>query len=105
MAKARPRPPGRAATPELHVQDIRFTAKGDSLYAFILAWPESRAATIKALSSNSPHVAGGKATAVSLLGYGGSLEWLQTADALTVKLPEKAPGEYAVTLRINGLLA
>jgi alpha-L-fucosidase len=86
-------------------EDIRFTTKGDALYAFILAWPASRAVMIKSLASNSPQVAGRKAAEVSLLGYGGNLEWSQTADGLSVKLPEKAPGEHAVTLRIKGLLA
>jgi alpha-L-fucosidase len=86
-------------------QDVRFTAKGDALYAFVMLWPESRAAMIKSLASNLPLVAGRKVTKVSLLGYGGKLEWSQTTDGLAVKLPEKAPGEHAVTLRIKGLLA
>jgi hypothetical protein len=60
---------------------------------------------IKALAANSPQVAGRKVAEVSLLGYGGKLEWSQTADALTVKLPEKAPSSPAVTLRVKGLLA
>ena len=100
------RPPGRGQTTQSYTsRDIRFTAKGDSLYAFVLAWPESREATIKALSSNSPQVAGRKIAEVSLLGYGGKLAWTQDEQGLTVKLPEKAPGEYAVTLCIKGLLA
>jgi len=96
---------GRGAAAAYTSQDIRFTTKGDALYAFILAWPESRTAVIKALASNSPQVAGRKIADVSLLGYGGKLEWSQTADGLTVKLPDKAPSQPAVTLRIKGLLA
>ena len=60
---------------------------------------------IKSLASNTPQVAGRRVTEVSLLGYDGKLEWSQTADGLTVPLPEKAPSEHAVTLRIKGLLA
>jgi alpha-L-fucosidase len=86
-------------------EDVRFTAKGDTLYAFVLSWPESRNATIKTLANNSPQIAGQKITDVSLLGHKGKLDWSQTADGLTVKLPEKAPSEYAVTLRIKGLVA
>ena len=86
-------------------EDVRFTTKGDTLYAFVMSWPESRSSTIKTLANNSPPVAGRKITEVSLLGYAGKLEWSQTADGLTVKLPEKAPSEYAITLRIKGLLA
>jgi alpha-L-fucosidase len=100
------KPPARGQTiASYKPADIRFTTKGDSLYAFVLAWPESRTAVIKALASNSPQAAGRKIADISLLGYGGKLEWSQTADALTVKLPEKAPSEPAVTLRIKGLLA
>ena len=97
---------GRAQTaPKYTAEDIRFTTKGDTLFAFVLGWPESRSAIVKALASNSEQVAGRKVADVSLLGYGGKLEWSQTADGLTVKLPEKAPSEYAITLRIKGLAA
>jgi alpha-L-fucosidase len=99
-------PPARGQTTQNYTsRDIRFTTKGDTLYAFILEWPESRAAAIKSLAGNSPQVAGRKIADVSLLGYDGKLEWSQTADGLTVKLPEKAPSESVVALRIKGLLA
>jgi len=97
---------GYGRTPAAYTsQDIRFTTKAGTLYAFVGAWPESRSATIKTLANNSPQVAGRKITDVSLLGYDGKPDWTQTTDGLTVKLPEKAPGEHAVTLRIKGLLA
>jgi alpha-L-fucosidase len=86
-------------------EDVRFTTKGDTLYAFVMSWPGSRSATIKTLANNSPQAANRKITEVSLLGYSGKLEWTQTADGMTVKLPEKTPSEPAVTLRIKGLLA
>jgi alpha-L-fucosidase len=97
---------GRAQTaPKYTAEDIRFTTKGDTLFAFALGWPESGTLTVKALASNSAQVAGRKVADVSLLGYGGKLEWSQTADGLTVKLPEKTPSDYAVTLRIKGITA
>jgi alpha-L-fucosidase len=95
----------RGAAPAYTSQDIRFTTKAGTLYAFIGAWPESRAATIKSLASDSPQIAGRKVSEVSLLGYDGKLEWAQTADGLSIKLPEKAPSEHAVTLRIRGVLS
>jgi len=98
-------PPRRGQTTQNYTpQDIRFTAKGETLYAFLLSWPESRQATIKSLADNSPQVAGRKISEVSLLGYGGKLEWTQTADGLAVKLPDQAPSQPSVTLRIHGLL-
>lgn len=96
---------GREQVARYSPEDIRFTTKGDTLYALFLAWPASGSAMIKSLANNSPPVAGRKVTGVSLLGYGGKIEWSQTAEGLTVKLPEKAPSEQVVTLRIKGLLA
>ena len=99
------KPPGRGQpTPKYTHEDIRFTTKGNSLYAFVLAWPETRSATIQALGTNSPQVAGRKVSEVSLLGYGGKLEWTQSTNNLTVKLPETAPSQHAVTLQIKGLI-
>jgi alpha-L-fucosidase len=92
-------PPGPAYTAE----DIRFTQKGDALYAFVGAWPESRIAKIKSLAANSPQVAGAKVTNISLLGYGGKLTWTQDAQGLSVNLPGTPPNKEAVTLKIHGL--
>jgi alpha-L-fucosidase len=85
--------------------DIRFTTKGDTLYAFVLAWPESRSVLIKSLATNSPQLESRRVADVSLLGYGDRLEWAQSADGLAVKFPETPVGEHAVTLRIKGVVA
>jgi alpha-L-fucosidase len=82
--------------------DIRFTMKAGTLYAFVLAWPESRSALIKTLAANSPQLDGRKITDVSLLGYDGRLNWSQDDQGLSVQLPERPPTEHAVTLRIAG---
>ena len=89
--------------PAYTAEDIRFTAKGDALYAFVGAWPESRVAKIKSLAAGSAQVGGAKVTNISLLGYGGRLTWTQDEQGLSVNLPEKAPSQHAVTLKIHGL--
>jgi alpha-L-fucosidase len=78
--------------------------KGDTLYAFIMAWPESRSAVIKSLATNSPQIDGRKVADVSLLGYGGKIEWTQDEQGLNVKLPATPPSASAVTLKIKGVL-
>jgi len=83
-------------------EDLRFTMKGDSLYAFIMAWPETRAAVVKSFAANSPQMEGRKIAEVSLLGYGGKLEWSQDEQGLKVKLPAQPPCANAVTLKIKG---
>jgi len=77
--------------------------KGDTLYAFLMGWPESRAALVKSLATNSPQIEGRKVAEVSLLGYGGKIEWTQNEQGLSVKLPATPPSEHAVALKIKGV--
>ena len=84
-------------------EDIRFTTKGGALYAYLLAVPGTPAAVVKSLATNSPHTGGRKVTEVSLLGYGGKLEWSQNEQGLSVTLPEKTAAEHAIALRIKGV--
>ena len=86
-------------------EDMRFTMKGDSLYAFIMVWPETKSTAIKSLAANSPQIAGRKVADVSLLGYGGKLEWSQDEQGLKIKLPDKPPCASAITLKIKGVIA
>jgi alpha-L-fucosidase len=79
---------------EMTAKDIRFTVKGDVLYAFFMGWPEGRDLTIRALSS-------GKIEQVELLGSG-KLEFVQGVEGLSVTLPGNKPCEHAFTLKIRG---
>ena len=83
-------------------EDIRFTTKGDTLYAIALAWPDNGKLVVKSLAACTD-LAPGKVTGVRMLGYDGPLEWEQTAAGLVVSLPAKPPSDYAVTLAIRGL--
>ena len=78
-------------------QDIRFTTKGEVLYAIALGWPEDRRLAVRSLAA-----AAGKITGVTLLGHSGDLPWSQTADGLIVTLPDKKPCEHAFALKILG---
>ncbi len=79
-------------------KDIRFTTKGDVLYALALGWPADRRLTVRSLAT-----AAGKISGVTLLGHSGNLPWSQTADGLVITLPEKKPCEHAFALKIMGL--
>jgi alpha-L-fucosidase len=85
-------------------EDFRFTKKGDTLYAFLMVWPESRSAVIKSLATHSPLVDGRKVAHVSLLGHWGRLKWTQDENGLNVQLPATPPSASAVTLKIKGIL-
>jgi len=84
-------------------EDMRFTTKGDALYAILLAWPAEKTALVKSLATDSPQIAGRKVSDVSLLGYNGKLTWVQDAAGLHVQLPATAPSKHAVALKIIGV--
>jgi alpha-L-fucosidase len=92
------------ATKSFASEDIRFTIKGKTLYAFVMKWPETNNTLIKSLAVNSPQLKGRKINKVSLLGYNGKIEWSQTDEGLKVQMPTKAPCENAVTLKIEGTI-
>ncbi|GAB4455384.1 MAG: alpha-L-fucosidase [Anaerolineae bacterium] len=79
-------------------QDIRFTTKGNALYAICLAWP-GEVATIKSLSANSL-IQADKIDEISMLGVPGTLIWSQNEAGLTIQTPTQKPGEYAYTFKI-----
>ena len=85
-------------------EDVRFTKKSNTLYAFIMAWPESRSAVIKSLATNSPLIDGRKVEHVSLLGHWGKLAFTQDEQGLNVQLPATPPCASAITLKIHGVL-
>ena len=84
----------------LTAEDVRFTTKGKTLYAFVMGWPEKQA-VIRALGTNaSPQF--GKIEHVELLGHDAKLKWTQAVDGLKIDLPQEKPSEYAVTFKVVG---
>jgi alpha-L-fucosidase len=81
-------------------EDIRFTAKGETLYAIALAWPKTGRIVIHSLAR--PGGREDRAVArVELLGDDQRIAWEQTGDGLVVTLPVARPGEPALALRIG----
>ena len=58
---------------DLTAEDVRFTAKNGTVYAFVMGWPD-KAAVVNALGLASPQNAG-KIRNVELLGHKGELKW------------------------------
>jgi alpha-L-fucosidase len=79
----------------LSPQDIRYTTKGKTLYAFIMGWPGAQA-VVPAATDSVVH-----ARNVELLGHKGKLKWSQDANGLSVALPIEKPSEHAVALKIT----
>ena len=80
-------------------EDIRFTAKGDTLYAIALAWPESDKLNIKSLAAGSA-LTQREIKTVELLGSKAKLKWTRSADGLSIELPAQKPCEHAFAFKI-----
>lgn len=79
-------------------EEIRFTSKGGTLYAFVMGWPEKQA-VIKPLATTS-QLAPPKVRNVELLGFKGRVKWVQDENGLTVQMPEQKPCDHAIALKI-----
>ena len=81
-------------------RDMRFTTRGEVLYATLLGWPENGEATIQSLATGLTLYNRGIAK-VELLGWRAPLKWSRTVRGLKVKLPPEPPGKHAWVLRIE----
>lgn len=80
--------------------DMRFTVKGDTLYAILLGWPDDGKIKIKSLADGNANRPGA-ISKVAMLG-GGELKFQRNAEALEVTLPENKPSlNYAAVLKIS----
>lgn len=80
--------------------DIRFTAKGDTVYAFVMGWPAGRELGIAAMGTAAGHL-NKPVSRVEFVGTGAPLAFRQTADGLNVTLPAAAPAlPYAFALKV-----
>jgi len=78
--------------------DVRFTTKGDTLFAIALARPTASHVTLKSLASNTP----GSVDRVEMLGSSVPLRFTRDTLGLTFELPQKVPGEHAIVFKIMG---
>ncbi len=81
-------------------RDIRFTTKGDKLYAIALGWPDNGIIQVKSLGLKST-LLNGTISAVRLLGSKSGIKWERKPENLEVHLPEKKPCDHAFVLVFN----
>jgi alpha-L-fucosidase len=72
--------------------DVRFTRKGNTLYAIALEWPEEELR----LSS----LAGKEVLRVEMLGLNQPVKWKQDPQGLLIEPPSRRPCRYAYTVKI-----
>jgi len=78
---------------------VRYTTKGDTLYAFVMGWPGSEA-LIPSLATNASQGVG-RIQSVELLGAG-ARQFTQDETGLKVQLPDSPTSDHAVTFKIMG---
>jgi len=95
------RNPPRGLGPNLTPSDIRFTAKGDMLYAIVMGWPDGGKVNIKSLAKDSLNNKG-EIGAVQLLGSSGKLAFSRDESGLSVTLPTQRSetDSYGIALKI-----
>ena len=82
--------------------DVRFTAKGNTLYATSLAWPNDGIFRIKTLRKGNPYESKPVAS-VEFLSGNEAIEWQQTSEELMIKTDGNKPCEAAYAFRIQFL--
>lgn len=82
-------------------QDIRFTQKGDKLYAILLDWPSDGKINIKTLGTDSGYAKDLDIKSVRLLGSSSKLDFDQTKEGLLVSNMGEKIGNFAHVLEIR----
>jgi alpha-L-fucosidase len=90
---------GQAGAAKYTSEDVRFTCKGDTLYAFVLGWPTGGKALIKTLAKGATAFPKDVAR-VDLLGVG-PLSFTHDTSGLTINLPDHKPYDYAFGFKIT----
>ncbi|KAA2239368.1 alpha-L-fucosidase [Chitinophaga agrisoli] len=81
--------------------DLRFTTKGDHIYAIALGWPESGKLTIKSMKEGSALVKK-SISGAQLLATGEKLSFTRDQQGLHITLPENRPAlSYATVFKIS----
>jgi len=80
-------------------EDVRFTRKGDTVYAILLGWPEKET-KIRLLGSSRGYLAWPIGN-VELLGSKEPVVWSQEEDGLRVSMPATKPCDHAYVLKIT----
>jgi alpha-L-fucosidase len=83
----------RAAGETSGGMQVRFTAKGNSVYATVLGEPAGATLTLKSFTAKA-------SSKLFLLGLAKQLSWSQHGDDTVIDLPSTLPGQYAYVIQM-----
>ncbi len=81
--------------------DVRYTTRGDTVYAVLLGWPGARATTRLAAFAKARLGPGFRVTGVSMLGASEPVAWEWRADGLEVTTPSETIDDHAVVFAVT----
>jgi alpha-L-fucosidase len=79
------------------IEDFRFTAKGNQVYAFQMKWPEGGRTVIRSLALAKVR----NVSTVKVLGFDGPVKFEQTSRGLAIDLPEQKPTAFVQCYRVT----
>jgi len=83
-------------------QDIRYTKKGDTIYAIVLGWPGNNASiTLKSFSNNVLENNIPKVKRISILGYYSEMTFTQDTEGLHFTTPNKKIDDKAFVIKLE----
>ena len=83
-------------------EDIRYTRKGDTIYAILLGWPgPANTVLLKSWAKNAYFGPTIKVDRVSVVGSNETIQWEWKTNGLTVTTPLQIPDEKAIVFRIE----
>ena len=88
-----------ADTPEMDANLVRYTAKGTTVYAIVMGWPEESRFRFRYLHEGSP-CAPEEIESVELLGSDQSVDWDRNNSGLEISNVKKPEGKYAYAFKI-----
>ena len=82
-------------------EDVRYTRKGETVYAFLMSWPQDGKISLKSLAADSQNFPK-RVAKVELLG-GGNVNFTRDASGLNITLPAEKPkdNDYAYCFKIT----
>jgi len=81
-------------------KDIRFTAKGNVVYATIFGWPDGESVLLKSFSGEN--IEGNlEIRKVTLLGYDGQISWQMSEEGLVINLPDEKINDMAIVFKLE----
>lgn len=81
-------------------KDVRFTTKGETLYAIVMDWPEGGTKKIHSFKKGNPYLKK-DIKSIQLLGLEGDLNFKVKDDGLHIDLPNEKVGDHAFSFKIN----